>query len=119
MNDLLIQNGLVLTMDEEYTIYDPGHVALAGDRIAGVGHADHVAAPSKRTIDATNCVVMPGLVDAHMHECLLRGFCEDLPLMRWLDNLLPQRPGLYPTGHACCRFAQPTGNDQRRDHHLH
>ena len=87
MNDLLIQNGLVLTMDEEYTIYDPGHVALAGDRIAGVGHADHVAAPSKRTIDATNCVVMPGLVDAHMHECLLRGFCEDLPLMRWLDEI--------------------------------
>ncbi len=87
MIDLLIQNGLVLTMDEANTVYDPGAVAVAGDRIVAVGEVSAAAEPGRRVIDATHCVVMPGLVDAHMHECLLRGFCEDLPLGRWLDEV--------------------------------
>jgi 5-methylthioadenosine/S-adenosylhomocysteine deaminase len=99
MIDLLIQNGLVLTMDEESSIYDPGQVAVAGDRIASAGKAEPVAEPCRKIIDATNCVVMPGLVDAHMHECLLRGFCEDLPLMRWLDEICFPKDRAYAPEH--------------------
>ncbi|MEM3653680.1 MAG: amidohydrolase, partial [Candidatus Bathyarchaeia archaeon] len=38
-------------------------------------------------IDAKNKAVLPGFVNSHTHECLLRGLCEDLPLMEWLNKL--------------------------------
>jgi 5-methylthioadenosine/S-adenosylhomocysteine deaminase len=87
MIDVLIHNGVVLTMDEHDTIHDPGAVAIREGRIVAVGHLDDVIQPSRNIMDATDCVVMPGLVDAHMHETLLRGFCEDLPLDRWLNEI--------------------------------
>jgi len=99
MIDLLIQNGLVLTMDEGNAIYDPGQVAVTGDRIVSVAQATPVAEPCRKIIDAANCVVMPGLVDTHMHECLLRGFCEDLPLMRWLDEICFPKDRAYAPEH--------------------
>jgi 5-methylthioadenosine/S-adenosylhomocysteine deaminase len=99
MIDLLIQNGLVLTMDEENACYDPGQVAVVGDRIASVGGIEPNSEPCRKTIDASNCVVMPGLVDTHMHECLLRGLCEDLPLMRWLDEVCFPKDRAYTPEH--------------------
>jgi 5-methylthioadenosine/S-adenosylhomocysteine deaminase len=86
MIDLLIKNGFVLTMDEARSSYEGGSVAVVGDRISAVG-AGVPEEEARYVIDATDCVVMPGFVDAHMHECLLRGFCEDLPLMRWLEEI--------------------------------
>ena len=35
--DMLLTNALVLTMDEDYHLYEPGAVAIAGDNIAAVG----------------------------------------------------------------------------------
>ncbi len=99
MIDLLIQNGIVLTMDGTSTCYDPGQVAVVGDRIVSAGKAEPVAEPCRKIIDASNCVVMPGLVDTHMHECLLRGFCEDLPLMRWLDEICFPKDRAYTPEH--------------------
>ena len=99
MIDLLIQNGLVLTMDETNTCYDPGQVVVVGDRIVRASKAEPVAEPCRKIIDAANCVVMPGLVDTHMHECLLRGFCEDLPLMRWLDEICFPKDRAYAPEH--------------------
>jgi 5-methylthioadenosine/S-adenosylhomocysteine deaminase len=99
MIDLMIRNGLVLTMDESNTVYDPGTVAVAGDRILHVGKTEPGAEPCWVVIDASNCVVMPGFVDAHMHECLLRGFCEDLPLMRWLDEVCFPKDRAYLPEH--------------------
>lgn len=99
MIDLLIHNGLVLTMDESNTIYDPGTVAVMGDRIVAVGPGEQSAEPCKQSIDATDCVVMPGLVNAHTHECLLRGFCEDLPLERWLEEVCFPKDRAYAAEH--------------------
>jgi 5-methylthioadenosine/S-adenosylhomocysteine deaminase len=43
-------------------------------------------APGEETVDARGMVVLPGLVQAHVHLCqtLVRGLAEDLPLLRWL-----------------------------------
>jgi 5-methylthioadenosine/S-adenosylhomocysteine deaminase len=99
MIDLLIHNGLVLTMDESNTIHDPGALAVRDGRIVAVGPLDEVIQPCQRIMDATDCVVMPGLVDAHMHECLLRGFCEDLPLDRWLHEICFPKDRVYGPEH--------------------
>ncbi len=44
------------------------------------------AVPARRSMDATGLVVVPGLIQAHIHLCqtLFRGLAEDLPLLAWL-----------------------------------
>jgi 5-methylthioadenosine/S-adenosylhomocysteine deaminase len=83
--DLLLINAHVLTMDERFTAYQPGSVAIGGDRILAVGDAsaDYEA---RETIDCRGRVVMPGFVNAHTHApmTLLRGLADDLRLDVWL-----------------------------------
>ncbi|MCC7163654.1 MAG: amidohydrolase family protein [Anaerolineae bacterium] len=82
--ELVIRNGYVLTMDVKGTRYAPGDVAVRAGAIAAVG--PNLGA-GREELDAHGNAVLPGLVDCHMHETLLRGVCEDLPLMRWLDEI--------------------------------
>ncbi len=83
--DLLLTNGLVLTMDPQFTVYRPGAVAVTGDSIVAVG-PDPLAYRAAETIDCGGRVVMPGLVNAHTHVpmTLLRGLADDLRLDVWL-----------------------------------
>jgi 5-methylthioadenosine/S-adenosylhomocysteine deaminase len=78
MVDLLIDRGVVITMDRDRRIINDGAVAVVGDRIVAVGPAQQVreaSGPAKHTIDATGKVVLPGLIDAHAHagHALTRG----------------------------------------------
>src|SRR5688572_2123323 len=83
--DLLLTNGIVLTMDARFTIHRPGAVAVTGDSIAAVG-PDALTCEAAETIDCAGRVVMPGLVNAHTHVpmTLLRGLADDLRLDVWL-----------------------------------
>jgi 5-methylthioadenosine/S-adenosylhomocysteine deaminase len=83
--DLLLTNALVVTMDEQFSIYPSGSVAIGGGAILAVGAiAGHVDAAE--TVDCAGRVVMPGLVNAHTHApmTLLRGLADDLRLDVWL-----------------------------------
>jgi 5-methylthioadenosine/S-adenosylhomocysteine deaminase len=64
--DLLVANGLVISMDGERRIVRAS-VAITGDRISAVVPAGEKAPPARRTIDASGHVVIPGLIDAHDH----------------------------------------------------
>ena len=90
--DLLISGGTVVTMDAERRLLPSGWVAIAGNRIVGVGPAGEPATPwrAKRRIDAAGMLVMPGLVSCHGHACnsLVRGMAEDRPLHEWLTEVL-------------------------------
>src|SRR5262245_52433759 len=72
-------------MDEQFTAWPSGAVAIRDGAIVGVGalHGDYEAA---ETIDCRGRVVMPGLVNAHTHApmTLLRGLADDLRLDVWL-----------------------------------
>jgi 5-methylthioadenosine/S-adenosylhomocysteine deaminase len=84
----ILTNAIVLTMDEAFHLYEPGAVALQGDRIAAVGPADEILAayPAARVQDCKGKVLMPGLINAHTHVpmSLLRGLADDLRLDVWL-----------------------------------
>jgi len=90
-NDLLIINGIVKTGigDEELS---SGYVAVASGLIRGIGEmselSDSVIESASKVIDATGCLVMPGLVNAHNHcaMTLFRGLADDLPLLSWLQE---------------------------------
>src|SRR5437867_3085552 len=83
--DLLLANATVLTMDQKFTMYRSGRVAIAGHSSVAVG-PDADAYDAGATIDCRGRVVMPGLVNAHTHGpmTLLRGLADDLRLDVWL-----------------------------------
>ncbi|SHG25492.1 allantoinase [Kaistia soli DSM 19436] len=60
--DLVIRNARVVTAEHDFT----GGVGVSGGRIASVFEGESAALASE-TIDAGGRVLMPGLVDAHVH----------------------------------------------------
>jgi 5-methylthioadenosine/S-adenosylhomocysteine deaminase len=90
--DLLIANGIVVTLDAERRIIDPGSVAIRGNGIVAVGPADTIASAYKGrdVIDARGRVVMPGLINTHTHAPMVmyRGLGDDLALMDWLQKYI-------------------------------
>src|SRR5262249_43042115 len=83
--DILLTNAHVLTMDERFTTYRTGAVAIQGNVIVAVGAID-AEFTAAETVDCRGRVVMPGLVNAHTHApmTLLRGLADDLRLDVWL-----------------------------------
>ncbi len=69
MADILITNGIVVTMDGKRRVIEDGAVAIEKDRIVAVGTTAQVTAKhsAKTVIDASRKIVMPGMVDAHAH----------------------------------------------------
>jgi len=68
----LIRDGYVITMDDEDRILDRGSVLIDDDRIAWVGQGTpppELTQPAPdRTIDASERIVIPGLVNGHLHS---------------------------------------------------
>jgi 5-methylthioadenosine/S-adenosylhomocysteine deaminase len=90
--DLVIANGIVVTIDAERRVIAPGSVAISGSTIVAVGAADAIARDfqPKDTIDAKGKVVLPGLINTHTHApmVLYRGLGNDLALMDWLQKYI-------------------------------
>lgn len=86
--DHLLTNAIVLTMDNDFHQYEPGAVAVAGDKIIAVGLETELKQQytAQATLDCGGKVLMPGLVNAHTHVpmTLLRGLADDLRLDVWL-----------------------------------
>ena len=63
---LVINNGTVVTMDDDRSVHFGGHVLIDDDRITAVGpgswRAPDAAAPAE-VIDASGMIVLPGLID--------------------------------------------------------
>lgn len=89
MSELLFRGGTILTID-------PNHRVLAGDVASVDGTIVHVGGDytpqtgDYQIIDCAGCVVMPGLVQAHVHTCqtLARGRADDMELLDWLRNVI-------------------------------
>jgi 5-methylthioadenosine/S-adenosylhomocysteine deaminase len=86
--DSLLTNAVVVTMNDDGDIFNPGAVAITGGTIVAAGPAPDLAAryQAGETVDCAGRVVMPGLVNAHTHApmTLLRGLADDLRLDVWL-----------------------------------
>ncbi len=89
--DLLIENGLIVTMDDVNRVIEDGAVAIREAKIIEIGTTSELCAryETKEEIDADGHIVMPGLINAHTHLAmtLFRGFAEDLPLDPFLARV--------------------------------
>jgi 5-methylthioadenosine/S-adenosylhomocysteine deaminase len=84
--DRIIAADFVLTMDAASRVIPDGAVLVRNGRIAAVGKSNALCAaePSAEVTYLRNCLVMPGLVNCHMHSGFLRGTAEHLPVWDWL-----------------------------------
>ena len=82
---LLVRGGTLLTLDPEARILD-GHDLLA-ERGRIVRMAPSIPPPpGARVLDASGALVLPGLVQGHVHlgQTLFRGLAEERRLLAWL-----------------------------------
>mgnify|MGYP000365220025 CR=1 FL=1 len=88
MAEIVIKHGTVVTMDPERRIITDGAVAIDGGRVVAVGKTGEVARAHQATltIDATDRLVIPGLIDGHNHpfQYLSKGIGDDVDIMTWL-----------------------------------
>jgi 5-methylthioadenosine/S-adenosylhomocysteine deaminase len=67
---LLVSGGDVVTMNASRDVLVGGTVAIEGNRIVAVGRTSELQAqfPDAEALDATGCVVTPGMINAHQHH---------------------------------------------------
>jgi 5-methylthioadenosine/S-adenosylhomocysteine deaminase len=88
--DILITGGTLLTMSPPGKILEEPVIGIRDGKIDFVEKRDDLAgfySEASEIIDASGCIVMPGLVNAHAHLAMtcFRGLADDLPLMNWLN----------------------------------
>jgi 5-methylthioadenosine/S-adenosylhomocysteine deaminase len=79
--DLLVQAGLLMTLDDHGTVQTDAALAISGGRILATGPRAAMAAawqPARR-LGSDHHLVMPGLVNTHNHTplTLVRDMVED------------------------------------------
>lgn len=96
--DLLVHGGDILTVDAAGTVIASGAVAVRDGEIIAVGPADELRAGylAVEEIDATGCLVLPGLINTHTHLAmtLLRGCADDVTLQGFLERVIPREAEL-------------------------
>src|SRR6201997_3536261 len=81
---VVLRNATVLTMDDARTILTGADVLVSGERIAAVG--PNLTAPDGTAgIDAAGGIVLPGMVDTHLHmwQTAMRGYGADWTLTQY------------------------------------
>src|SRR5262249_10214854 len=89
---------LVATCDAQRRELPGGWVAITNGFVSGVGGASESAPPAGQTLDASGCLVTPGLVNTHhhMYQNLTRSYAPVVssPLFQWLSGLYPLWAGI-------------------------
>jgi len=100
MADIFICNvDWLVTVDANRRIFTDGALAIQGDRIIALGkthdlEAEH--ASSRHIIDGRGKVVLPGLIDAHIHTAfqLSRGLADEVSAQKFLFERMYPYEGL-------------------------
>ena len=89
--DLLIDGArFVVTQDPQRRFLENASVAIRGNEIVAVGDRRSLGERYRpaRTIDASERLLTPGLVNAHSHleSCFDKGLLDDVPLVAYVDR---------------------------------
>ncbi|MBW8877131.1 MAG: amidohydrolase family protein [Acidobacteria bacterium] len=81
---LLLQGGTLLTLDAGATVLRGADLLIREGRIASLGVPE--APPDTRVLDVSGCLVLPGLIQGHIHlgQTFFRGLAEERRLLSWL-----------------------------------
>jgi 5-methylthioadenosine/S-adenosylhomocysteine deaminase len=108
----LIHNVTAITLDEGDRILPDAEIAIDGQRILAVGQAPPDFTPDD-VIDGREMVALPAFFNAHTHAAMTleRGWAEDLPFERWLndkiwvaESALQEEDVYWGAALACCEM---------------
>ena len=71
MNNTLIKNVNIITMNRNKDIIENGYVVIQGDKISDIGNEDIIKKynPAEfEVIDGAQGILMPGMINAHTHS---------------------------------------------------
>jgi cytosine/adenosine deaminase-related metal-dependent hydrolase len=87
MKRVLIKAGWLVTLDDAIGDMQGGEILYRGDRIEAAGR--NLNATADEVIDATDKIVMPGLVNAHMHawQTAMRGIGSEWMSVNYFKNM--------------------------------
>lgn len=91
MKPILLHADHLIPMDSGNRVLSDGAVLVDADgRIRGVGQAAELSAahPAVPVMRLKDRLIMPGLINTHMHSGFLRGTAEGLPLWEWLQKYI-------------------------------
>jgi cytosine/adenosine deaminase-related metal-dependent hydrolase len=104
---VIFTHATILTMNPSREIIDDGAILVTGDRIDAIGKTAALLAanPHEEETDLAGHIVLPGLIDAHVHmaQCMLRGVSEGRGLAdfsNWLFGRIFPLQGSYTEADA-------------------
>ena len=109
---LLIEGAAVVTVDDTFTVHDPGWVHVVDDLIVAVGAGEaptEIRSAVGRVIDGSGAALMPGMTNGHTHlfQTFFRGQADDKPLLDWLRECI--WPGAVHLDRESARLAAMVG----------
>ena len=119
---MIIEGAHVVTVTGEE--HSGGHVVVDGDTITAVGPGPARDRAGHQVVDASGCLLTPGLVNTHNHlyQWVTRGLAVDSTLFEWLSTLYPVWAGIdehavhVGASGALAQLAR-TGCTTSTDHH--
>jgi 5-methylthioadenosine/S-adenosylhomocysteine deaminase len=96
--NLLIRGATMLTVNAANEVLEHADLAIADDKIVGVGSAPPGFTP-ERVLDGHDRIVLPGLINTHTHlsMTLMRNYADDLAFWPWLmERVKPLEDHLVP-----------------------
>jgi 5-methylthioadenosine/S-adenosylhomocysteine deaminase len=91
--DLLLTNiSWLVTCNEKMQCFRAGAIAVDGTDLLAVGPTDQVQQQfrGRKETELSGFLVLPGLINTHTHAAMscFRGLADDLPLSRWLHEVI-------------------------------
>ena len=100
MTDIFIRDAdWMITVDAQRRIFTSGAIAIRDGQIVAIGKTQDLEpqhASARRVIDARGKVVLPGLIDGHMHSAfhLSRGLADEVSAQKFLFERMYPYEGL-------------------------
>lgn len=91
-SQIILHNGLIVTMDDELRVFRKGGIVIENDRIVAIGQSLDIvtqySSSSQEIIDLNGQFLLPGLINTHVHtsQQLARGIADDVDLLTWLHH---------------------------------
>jgi 5-methylthioadenosine/S-adenosylhomocysteine deaminase len=109
-NDKIIRNATLICFSEDHPAPIKADLLVRGTTIEAISRIGDI--PGAETFDASDCIVMPGLINAHMHcwQTALRGMAVDAALPTYLGTIHGKMaPKLQPDDMAIAGLAAALG----------
>ena len=89
--DFILHHGKIVTVDEKFSVAEA--IAVRGERIVAVGKDDDVLktkGEKTQVIDLAGKMVLPGLMDSHVHptSAAMHEFDHPIPEMETIADVL-------------------------------